>query len=96
MLAEQRDTSKHDQSRAIDLLGDVKGKNVLIVDDVLSTGGSLLHAAELVEVMGARDVYAAITHGLFTKGALERIKDSPKEIICNRYCSAKTGDFIRT
>lgn len=73
----ERDTSKHDQSKAVDLLGDVKGKNVLIVDDVLSTGGSLLHAAEFVERMGARDIYAALTHGLFIGQALERIKDSP-------------------
>lgn len=77
IVYKERDSSAHDQSRTIDFLGDVNGKNVLFVDDILTTAGSLVNAAEFVERIGARDIYAAITHGLFIGGALDRIKDSP-------------------
>lgn len=76
-IYKERDPSEHDKSRAVDLLGDVIGKNVLFVDDVLTTAGSLVNAAEFVERKGALDIYAAVTHGLFIGCALERIKDSP-------------------
>ncbi|OGE39600.1 hypothetical protein A3B42_02450 [Candidatus Daviesbacteria bacterium RIFCSPLOWO2_01_FULL_38_10] len=77
IIYKERNASAHDQSHTVDLLGDVKGKNVLFVDDILTTAGSLVHAAEFVEKIGARDIYAVVTHGLFMGGALERIKDSP-------------------
>ncbi|HAB52074.1 hypothetical protein A3H81_03405 [Candidatus Daviesbacteria bacterium RIFCSPLOWO2_02_FULL_38_18] len=77
IVYKERDASAHDRSRTVDLLGDVKGKNVLFVDDIITTAGSLVNAAEFVEEIGALDIYAAITHGLFIGQALERIKDSP-------------------
>lgn len=76
-IHKERDISVADQTRAVDLLGEVKGKKVLFVDDVVTTAGSLVNAAEFVERMGALDIYAAITHGLFMGRALERIKNSP-------------------
>lgn len=76
-IIKERDALVHDRTRAVDLLGDVNGKNILFVDDVLTTADSLVNAAEFVYRMGARDIYAAVTHGLFVEGALERIKNSP-------------------
>jgi ribose-phosphate pyrophosphokinase len=58
------------------LIGDVSGKNVVIADDLCSTGGTLVTAAKLCREMGAKDVIAAITHGLFVKQALEKIDSS--------------------
>jgi ribose-phosphate pyrophosphokinase len=70
------------QARAINLIGQVKDKNVVIVDDIIATGGSLVEAASILKKFGARDVYACATHGLFSGPALERIEQSPiKEVI---------------
>ncbi len=61
------------------MIGDVKGRTALIVDDFVSSGGTLVEAAhELVE-RGARVVYAAVTHGAFGEGSMKRIDDSPIE-----------------
>lgn len=77
IVYKERNYSTHDQSRVVDLLGDVEDKNVLVVDDILTTAGSLINAAEYIERMGAKNIYAAVTHALFVDQALIRIKDSP-------------------
>jgi ribose-phosphate pyrophosphokinase len=56
-------------------VGDVDGATVLIIDDVISTGGTLLRAARMARKAGARRVIGLVTHGLFTKGAAEVIAD---------------------
>ncbi|NNM42844.1 MAG: ribose-phosphate pyrophosphokinase [Chlamydiae bacterium] len=53
------------------LIGDVKNKTVLFVDDMCSTGGTLQKAAKVCQHAGAKRMYAAITHGLFLEKALE-------------------------
>ncbi len=65
-----------ENARVWSVIGDVRGKNVLIVDDFVLTGGSLVAMAEAVKAQGARDVYAAVTHGVFTKGAAQKIAAS--------------------
>lgn len=55
------------------IIGDVRGKTVLMVDDMISTAGTICEAAKLVRENGARDVIAAATHGLFVGPALERL-----------------------
>jgi ribose-phosphate pyrophosphokinase len=59
------------------LIGDVKGKVALIVDDMADTCGTLSRAASLLEENGAREVYAATTHGLLSGEALQTIDASP-------------------
>ena len=59
------------------VIGDVRGKKVLLVDDILATGGTLLRAADRLVEEGATDVYAACTHGIFAGDALERLESSP-------------------
>jgi ribose-phosphate pyrophosphokinase len=69
-------------AKVMNLIGEVKGKNVLIRDDMVDTGGSICNAAEHVKQMGALDIYAACTHGVLSGEAIERITDSPiKEMI---------------
>ena len=64
------------------IMGDVKGKNVIIVDDIVATAGSLLEAAQALKKNGAKDIYAAITHPVLCGPAIERLKSSPiKELV---------------
>ncbi|MEX1815800.1 ribose-phosphate pyrophosphokinase [Metamycoplasma hominis] len=50
------------------VLGDVKDKNVLIYDDIIDKGGTIIHAAEALKANGAKNIIIAATHGLFSKG----------------------------
>ncbi|MBI2593892.1 ribose-phosphate diphosphokinase, partial [Candidatus Daviesbacteria bacterium] len=52
-----------------------------IVDDMITTAGTLCNAAELIKKKGAKKIWAAVTHGIFTEGALEKIIASPIEKI---------------
>lgn len=71
------------QCEVMNIIGDVKGKKLIIVDDMVDTGGSLCNAAQaLIEVGGASEVYACATHGVLSGPALERIEKSPiKELV---------------
>ena len=69
-------------AQALHIVGEVKGKNAIIVDDIVATGGSLVEAAILLRKEGAKDVYSAITHGVLSGPALERIEASDiKELV---------------
>ena len=68
---------KANECRVMNLIGDVKDKNVLIRDDMIDTGGSLCSAANLLKESGAKDIYAAATHGVLSGDAIQRICDSP-------------------
>jgi len=64
---------------------DVKGRNVLIVDDIISTGGTIIAATRELRKMGASSVTATCTHGLFAKGALPKLYEE-----CDKVVSANT------
>ncbi len=64
---------------------DAKDKNALIVDDIISTGGTIEAAANQLKIMGAKSVTAVCTHGLFAKGALDRLRKC-----CNAVYSTNT------
>jgi ribose-phosphate pyrophosphokinase len=63
------------------LQGDVRGKDVLIVDDMIDTGGTLSEAVKLVSRNGARSIRLAATHGIFSKDARIRLSRLPIEEI---------------
>ncbi len=73
----------HDERAAVlDIIGNVEGKNVLIVDDFTITGGTLIEMARACKDRGARDIYACTSHGILTKGSAARIAESPiKELV---------------
>lgn len=64
------------KAEAMHIMGDVKGKNVVIVDDMVATAGSLVEAVEAIKKAGALDVYATITHPVLCGPAIDRIKKS--------------------
>ena len=65
------------ECKVMNLIGDVKDKNILIRDDMVDTGGSLCSAAHFLKESGAKDIYAAATHGVLSGDAIQRICDSP-------------------
>lgn len=65
------------ESQALAVIGDVEGRDVLLVDDIIDTAGTMRNAANLLKDNGAQRIIVAVTHGLFTSPALERITDSP-------------------
>jgi ribose-phosphate pyrophosphokinase len=70
------------QSEVTHVIGEVEGKRVIMIDDIIDTAGTLCNAAERLIKEGATEVSAAGTHGLFSGPAYERIQDSAlKEVI---------------
>lgn len=67
---------KPNESEVMNIIGEVKGKNVLIVDDMIDTAGTLCHAAEAVKQRGAISVTACATHAILSGPAIERISKS--------------------
>lgn len=81
IVFKERDVQQKNQSKAFDMIGDVKGKNVLLVDDMIDTAGTICDAANLIKERGAKSICAASTHGLFSNPASERIEASALEKI---------------
>ncbi|MCX5678799.1 MAG: ribose-phosphate pyrophosphokinase [Candidatus Omnitrophica bacterium] len=70
------------QAEAMHIMGDVAGKNVVIIDDMVATAGSLVEAVAALKKAGALEVYASITHPVLAGPAVERLKDSQiKELV---------------
>ncbi len=62
-----------EKAEAMHIMGEVEGKNVIIVDDLIATGSSLIEAVEALKKAGAKTIYAAITHGILSGPAIGRI-----------------------
>ena len=70
------------ESEVMNIIGDVAGKCCLLVDDIVDSGGTLCNAADALLAEGAREVYAYITHGVLSGGAVARIAASQlKELV---------------
>ncbi|MFB6346124.1 MAG: ribose-phosphate diphosphokinase [bacterium] len=67
------------RSKVANIIGDVEGRNAIILDDMIDTAGTLTGAAEAIDQEGAKSVRAVATHPLFSEPAIERIEDSPLE-----------------
>ncbi len=67
---------KANVSEVMNVIGEVEGKNILIRDDMVDTGGSICHAAEFLKKSGALDIYAACTHGVLSGQAIDKINNS--------------------
>jgi ribose-phosphate pyrophosphokinase len=76
-----RDYSHPSKVESMRLVGEVKNRDVLIVDDMIATGGTLLQAATLLKENGAKDIYAAVSLPFFNGNAVERIERAYREKI---------------
>ena len=69
-------------SEIVGLLGDVKDKNCIIYDDIIDTGGTIIKAANYLKEKGAKKIYIAATHGLFSKGFDIFEKAESVDLVC--------------
>ena len=76
LVYKERDIDINNVSEALGMMGDVKNKDVLLVDDMIDTGGTLINAAQYLKNNGANSIRAAATHGLFSGSSLESITNS--------------------
>jgi ribose-phosphate pyrophosphokinase len=76
VLADKR-RPRPDAVEIMNIIGDVHGKNAVLFDDVVTTARTLCQAAAAIRAGGAKEIYAGVTHGVFSPGALERIGKSP-------------------
>lgn len=63
-------------SEVMNVIGDVEGKNVILIDDMIDTAGTITNAANALKGLGAKDIYACCTHAVLSGPALERIENS--------------------
>jgi len=79
---EKRRAANNAKAEALTLIGNVENRDVIIVDDEVDTGGSVMQAIHLVKDKGARDVYLAFVHAVFSRNAAQRLAALPiKQII---------------
>ena len=77
------DGVSNDEIDAMELVGDVRGRDCIIFDDMVDSGGRITRAAEKLKRAGAKRVFAFVTHGIFSGKALDRIEESPLvELVC--------------
>jgi ribose-phosphate pyrophosphokinase len=72
---EKRRSGNDGKTEALTLIGDVQGRDVIIVDDEVDTGGSIAQAVNVVRDNGAQDIYLAFIHPLFSNDAAQRLAD---------------------
>ena len=73
---------KPNVAEAMNIIGDVEGKDVVIIDDMCDTAGSLVAGIKILKDKGAKDIYCAVSHGLLSGPAVERLNNAPiKEFV---------------
>ncbi len=74
---EKRRVANDAKAEALTLIGEVKGRDVIVVDDEVDTGSSTAQAVEVVQKNGARDIYLAFIHPIFSRNCAERLANLP-------------------
>ncbi|MBT4338060.1 MAG: ribose-phosphate pyrophosphokinase [Bacteroidetes bacterium] len=87
---------KANEVEEIRVIGNVEGKNVVIVDDIIDTGNTLIKAAEVMLKAGAKSVRAFATHPVFSANALERLEKSQMDeiVVCDTIPLARSSEKI--
>jgi ribose-phosphate pyrophosphokinase len=77
----------------MNVIGDVKNKTCIIVDDIIDSGGTIVNAAKALKDRGAKDVYVYITHGVLSGDAVDKIK---KSVIKNLVITDTIDNYDKT
>lgn len=78
-IADKQRVDHEERAAILSIMGDVRDRTALLVDDVVISGGTLARAATALKDLGASEVYAAVTHGVFTERSMEALDESPIE-----------------
>jgi ribose-phosphate pyrophosphokinase len=78
-IADKQRKAHEELAEVWDIVGDVSGKTAVIVDDFVISAGTLVSCAQELMRLGANSVFAAVTHGVFVEGSMERLDQSPIE-----------------
>src|SRR5260370_18535230 len=82
VIAEKERHGNDEKGVILEVMGKVKGKTAVVVDDFTISGGTLVDVSVKLMEQGAKPVYAAVTHGVLPRGSVERIDKSPiKQLI---------------
>ena len=82
-FVEKRRSGNDPKAQALTVIGEVEGRNAIIVDDEVDTAGTLVEAVNLLKRKGANKVYTVCTHATLSHPAVERLRDAPiEEFIC--------------
>ncbi|MBU1149229.1 ribose-phosphate pyrophosphokinase [Patescibacteria group bacterium] len=77
-----KERTKHDRVAQMQLVGEIKNKNVILIDDEVNTAGTLVEAVSLLKREGAANIYFGCTHGVLSGPAIDRLTNAPiKEIV---------------
>lgn len=79
LVYKKRDIMLNNVSNTLAMIGDVKGRDVIVVDDMIDTAGTIVNAVNYIKSEGAKSVRVVATHGLFSGDALKRISESEIE-----------------
>ena len=77
----------------MNIVGDVRGKTCIVVDDIIDSGGTIVNAAKALKERGAKEVYVYITHGVLSGEAVKKIK---KSVIKNLVITDTIDNISRT
>ena len=85
----------HNLAEVMNLIGDVRGKKVIMLDDMIDTGGTLVAGARLLRAEGATEVYACATHAVFSPPAVERLSSDlfTEVIVTNTIAASPERSF---
>ncbi len=83
------------EAEIMNIIGDVRGQEVVVVDDMIDTAGTLVKAAQALKDQGATRVYAAASHGVLSGPAIQRLRESPvEEVIVTNSITVTEGKRI--
>ncbi|MFQ5700029.1 MAG: ribose-phosphate diphosphokinase [Myxococcota bacterium] len=80
-IADKERRAHDERAEVLDLIGEVSGRTAVLVDDFTISAGTLVGAAEMLMERGSRRVVAAVSHGVFAEGSMERIEQSPIDLL---------------
>ncbi|MBQ3423632.1 MAG: ribose-phosphate diphosphokinase [Clostridia bacterium] len=80
-IGDKSRTDHTENAQVLEVIGDVRGKNCLVVDDFTISGGTLVNLAESLKARGAKDIIAMLSHNIISPQGVERINESPIKLV---------------